>query len=162
MKILVTVSGTKRTRKFIVQVSDGNELVHEETVTNVADRDALVWKLADLYSCVDIEMKDDSMEIIEEFRFSEIPSIPVLEEEEADIFFEEECDLVYNRIIQAVDEGVKMNQELIRLFELNGTDVYITSKKEDWKNGVEQALEYFVQKEQYDKCIAARQLLSKL
>lgn len=162
MKILVTVSGTKRTRKFIVQVSDGNELVHEEIVTNVADRDALVWKLADLYSCVDIEMKDDSMEIIEEFRFSEIPSIPVLEEEEADIFFEEECDLVYNRIIQAVDEGVKMNQELIRLFELNGTDVYITSKKEDWKNGVEQALEYFVQKEQYDKCIAARQLLSKL
>ena len=55
-----------------------------------------------------------------------------------------------------------MNQETIRLFELNGTDVYITSNKEDWKNGVEQALEYYVQKEQYDKCIQARQLMSKL
>lgn len=162
MKIQVAVVGVRQARKFVVQVWNGSELVHEEAVSTVTDRDSLVWKLADLYGCVDIEIKDEDMKTIDEFRFSEIPSIPVLEEDEADIFFEEESELVYNRIIQAVSEGLKMDQEIIRLFELNGTDVYITSKREDWKNGVEQALEYFVQKEEYDKCIAARQLLSKL
>jgi hypothetical protein len=160
MKILVTTTGSKKNKKYIVQVLDGESSIHEESVDNVSDRDALVWKLADLYGAVDIEMKDVMK--AEEFRFSEIPSIPVLEESEADTFFEEECEFVYDRILQAVEEGIKMDQQTIRLFELNGTDVYITSNKEDWKNGVEQALEYYVQKEQYDKCIQARQLMSKL
>lgn len=160
MKILVTTTGSKKSKKYIVHVLDGESSIHEEAVDNVSDRDALVWKLADLYGAVDIEIKD-SMKT-EEFRFSEIPSIPVLEESEADEFFEEECEFVYERILQAVEEGIKMNQQTIRLFELNGTDVYITSNREDWKNGVEQALEYYVQKEQYDKCIQARQLMSKL
>ena len=84
------------------------------------------------------------------------------QEEEADEFFEDNQDFVYSRILEAVEEGIRATRESIRLFELNGTGVYITSQKEEWKNGVHQALDYFVAVEQYDKCIIARQILHKL
>ena len=98
----------------------------------------------------------------DEFRFTEIPSIPVLDEEEAEIFFEQNKDLVFNRILQAVSEGLYASRDTIKLFELNGTNVYITSNKEYWKSGVQQALDHFVLTERYDKCITAHQILQKL
>jgi hypothetical protein len=158
MKIIVMSAGKKNSKSFLVQVMDGENVVHSENVKGVKERDALVWSLADLYSAVDIELKD----VEEEFRFTEIPSIPVLEEEEADEFFEDNQSMVYNRILQAVEEGVRAERDSIRLFELNGTGVYITSTKSNWKSGVTQALEYFISTEEYDRCIVARQLMQKL
>ena len=99
---------------------------------------------------------------MEEFRFTDIPSIPVLELEEADVFFDENSEFVYERILQAVEEGIIANRNEIRLFELNGTGVYVTSNRPDWSQGVQQALDYFILLEKYDKCIIARQLLQKL
>lgn len=164
MKIVVTaqksVKGKGEKKLYNIVVLDGNTPIHEELVHGVSERDKTVWQLADLYSAVDIEMNDNT--IAEDFMFSEIPSIPVLEEEEASEFFEDNKDFVYDRIMQAVEEGIRSKQDNIRLFELNGTGVYITSNKPDWKHGVEQALEYFVLLEHYDKCIQARQLLSSL
>ena len=95
-------------------------------------------------------------------KFSEIPSIPVLSEADAGAFFDLECGFVCKRILQAVGEGFRFKRSVIRLFELNGTGVYITSNKQDWKTGVQQALDYFITTEEYDKCIEARQLLLKL
>lgn len=160
MKIIVLSAG-KRKKTYVVKVFDGTNTVHDETVKSIQDRDELVWKLADLYNVDDIEILDVEKEV-DTFKYSEIPSIPVLEEEEADEFFESNSEFVYDRILQAVAEGVVQNMESIRLFELNGTGVYITSKKADWKNGVQQALEYFISIEDYSKCIVARQLMLKL
>lgn len=159
MKIVVTSIGKKGKNKiYQIEVMDGERILHKESATGVTIRDEVVWKLAELYNAVDIDMR----EIKEEFKFAEIPSIPVLEEDEADEYFESNKDFVYSRILQAVGEGIQSNRETIRLFELNGTGVYITSNKIDWVTGVQQALEYYVTAEQYDKCIIARQLLQEL
>lgn len=143
---------------FTIVVMDGAVVVYSETVNTLKQRDATVWKLADLYGAVDIEMKQEKSQA----KFAEIPSIPVLEESEADIFFEDNRDLVYGRILQAVTEGIKFGRSSIRLFELNGTNIYITSDKSDWKTGVQQALDYYVSVEQYGECVKAKHLLSKL
>jgi hypothetical protein len=158
MKIIVTSTG-KRKKTHHVEVLDGTISVHKESVTGIKERDELVWRLADLYGALDIEVVDEPAE---EFKFTPIPSIPVLEEEEADEFFDDNSEFVYDRILQAVEEGVRSKRDSIRLFELNGTDIYITSNKKDWKGGVQQALEYFISVEQYDKCIVARQLMLRL
>lgn len=159
VKIIVVSSKDKNVDDlYTIVVLDGADVVHSEEVSTIKHRDATVWKLADLYGVVDIEMKHEKAIP----KFAEIPSIPVLEESEADVFFEENCELVYGRIIQAVSEGLRFGRESIRLFELSGTNVYITSDKPDWKTGVQQALDYYVSVEQYDDCIKARQLLTKL
>ena len=161
MKIIVTSTKKKgKTKTYQVDVVDGERILHTEVVEGVMRRDELVWKLAELYNALDIDMKETAA--TEEFMFAEIPTIPVLEEEEADEYFESNKEVVYNRILQAVGEGIISERENIRLFELNGTGVYITSNREDWSVGVQQALDYFVSVEQYDKCIAARQLLQDL
>lgn len=152
------MSAGKKGKNFLIQVIDGANIIHSETAKGLQERDETVWKLADLYNALDIEM----VSVQEEFKFTEIPSIPVLEEEEVDEFFESNSDFVYVRILQAVEEGVRSGRDSIRLFELNGTGVYITSNKKDWKNGVQQALDYFITTEQYDRCIAARQLMQSL
>lgn len=159
MKILVTTTPTSTSKKYLIEVVEGNTVLHTEVAKDIVNRDKIVWSLADLYNTVDIEMKDDKEE---DFKFSTIPSIPVLEEEEADEFFEENKELVYTRILQAVEEGIESGRDSIRLFELNGTGVYITSNKVDWKEGVSQALEYFLSMEEYDKCVQIRQLMSSL
>lgn len=159
MKIVVTSTGKKNNRTFTIEVLDGQAIIHTEAAEGVKKRDEVVWKLADLYGALDIEMIEAKPA---EFKFTEIPSIPVLEEAEADDFFEDNQEFVYARILQAVEEGIRAQRDSIRLFELNGTGVYITSEKGDWKNGVQQSLEYFVAIEQYDKCIIARQILQRL
>ncbi len=156
--IVVSSKDDDAKNQYTIVVMDGVIVVHSETVNSIKRRDAAVWRLADLYGAVDIEMKQGKPQA----RFAEIPSIPVLEEAEADVFFEENRNLVYGRILQAVTEGIKFGRDSIRLFELNGTNVYITSDKLDWKTGVQQALDYYVSVEQYGDCIKAKQLLSKL
>ncbi len=159
MKIVVTSINKNKSKTYLIEVCDGTNIVYSEKVKGIKDRDAVVWKLADLYNSIDIEMKDSKSV---DFKFAEIPSIPVLEIEEADTFFDENSEFVYDRILQAVGEGLISKCTEIRLFELNGTGIYVTSNKPDWKVGVQQALDYFILTEQYDKCVTARQLLQKL
>jgi len=159
MKIVVKSQGKKNSKGFTISVMDGENVVHSESVKGLKERDELVWKLADLYGAMDIEIVQDKPE---DFKFSEVPSIPVLEEDEAELFFEENSEYVYNRILQAVEEGIKSGSDTINLFELNGSGVCITSDKINWKQGVQQALDYFAANEQYNRCIRANQILSQL
>ena len=160
MKIVVVRDG-KSKQLYIINVIDGDNIIHTEAARGLKNRDEIVWKLADLYQALDIELKMDE-EKEQDFKFSEIPSIPVLEEDEAEEFFEDNQDMVYSRIIQAVEEGVRADRKMIRLFELNGTGEYFTSHKDDWAEGLTKAIEYYASQENYEKCIIAKQLIAKL
>ena len=161
MKIVVTSQG-KKGKSFNISVVDGESIVHSESVKGLKQRDELVWKLAELYNAMDIEIVDKQDQEQDSFKYTEVPSIPVLEEDEAIQFFDENSDYVYDRIVQAVDEGIRSNSDYINLFELNGSGVCITSDKPTWKAGLQQALDYFESQEDYKKCIRIRGLIAKL
>ena len=95
MKIVVTLTNKNKSKTYLIEVCDGGTIIHSEEVKGIKDRDTVVWRLADLYNSIDIEMKDSKAV---DFKFTEIPSIPVLEIEEADLFFDENSDFVYERI----------------------------------------------------------------
>lgn len=146
-------------RKFKVCLTDGASVVQEEVVSGVKSRDELVWKWCDLYSTVDIIIHEEKKK---EFKYSEIPSIPVLEEADAEEFFEENEDFVYGRIAQAVHEGIATDATELRLFELNGTEQYITSRRENWEAGLRSALVYFEENEKYEMCEFVMRLIDQL
>lgn len=146
-------------RKYRVSLTNGDIVLQEQVVTGVKSRDELVWRWCDLYSTVDIIMHDESQK---EFKYSEIPSIPVLEESEAEEFFEDNQEFVYKRIVQAVSEGIQTSLSNIRLFELNGTDTYITSSRETWIAGLQNALGYFESRENYEMCDYITKLVAQL
>ena len=99
---------------------------------------------------------------LKDFKYSEIPSIPVLDESGAEEFFEEEGDLVFDRIVTAIKEGMHTKIKEVRLFELNGTDSYLTAEKSTWKHGLDHALQHYITTEQYEKCPEVKQLMDKL
>jgi hypothetical protein len=162
MKIVVSAIVTlKGASKHLVQVMDGDYMVHSETTDNIDERDRLVWQLAETYNALDIEVSKDK-DVYEEFQLSEIPSIPVLDEDDAVDFFEDNQSLVYSRILQAAEEGIELGLDELRLFELNGTGVHLTSRRADWKDGIEKAIQYFIEVEEYERCVVGRHLLAKI
>jgi len=163
MKIVVSIISSEKGSKHLVQVLDHNSLVYSEITDTVGSRDLLVWQLADTYNVLDIEVQHNKdQHNTDDFQFTEIPSIPVLDEQDADAFFEDHEELVYTRILKAIEEGIIMNLETIRLFELSGTGVYLTAERCDWDSGLKKAIEYFITTEDYDKCIIGKQLLTEL
>lgn len=169
---IVAESITNRNKtSFIVKVVDGSNILEEQTVQSIAKRDELIWSFAEQFNTTDIHIintqqtksgRPRKQTNKPKFMFSEIPSIPVLDIQDAADYFDENEDEVYNRVIVAVKEGIESNRNSIRLFELNGTGVYLTSEKEDWKPGLETAEKYFLGKEEYEKCAVCRDLLKML
>ena len=162
MKIIVT---TQQSGEHKVEVVENGTTFHTELVSSIEQRDKIIWDLADLYNAIDIEIVTKTIkpkEVKKEFMYSEIPTIPVLYDEEAQDYFDEESEFVFERIVQAIDEGLQAGVDNIRLFELDGTGKYLTSKKEDWKEGLEQAIQYFITVERYEQCKEAQDLIDKL
>lgn len=162
MKILVTPINKKSGNKFSVVVMDGNLIIDKGLANSIAERDTIIWKLAEIYNVIDIEIVDLKNSKTVESKFSTIPSIPVIVEEDANEYFEHNKELVYQRVVQAVSEGIKFKKDVIRVFELNGTGVYITSNKDNWYEGLTQALGYYVETEQYNKCTVIKELMAEL
>jgi hypothetical protein len=48
------------------------------------------------------------------------------------------------------------------LFEVANSDYYLQLNKDKFKPSLETAIEYFVEKEEYDRCIECRDLINKL
>lgn len=146
-------------KRYKVMLINNNSTLEEVVVNSVKSRDELVWKWCDLYNTIDIIIHENKPS---EFKYSEIPSIPVLEESDAEEFFESNEDFVYSRIMQAVAEGIQTSASDIRLFELNGTGEYMTSKRENWEAGLRTALKHFEEVEKYEVCEQVMKLINQL
>jgi len=158
MKIVITRTNKKK-QSYEVSVVDGLNSIHKEMVSGIKNRDEVVWKLADLYGAVDIEIIEPKAR---EFKFSQIPNIPVLDEQEAEEYFEDCKESIYDRIVIAIKEGIHTKRDVVRLFELNGTGVYLTSERANWKVGLEQVIQHYIKIEAYEKCTAVRELIEKI
>lgn len=169
--IKIVAESVKKRNKvhFVVKVIDGNNVIDEQTATTINKRDELIWSFAEQFNTTEIVILNSASattkrkrESKPKFKYSEIPSIPVLDMQDASDFFDDNEDIVYNRVIIAVREGIESGRDVIRLFELSGTGVYLTSDKEDWKPGLESAEKYFLAREEYEKCAVCVELLKKL
>ena len=70
--------------------------------------------------------------------------------------------VVLEEAVYAIKEGIEKNKPSISLFEVAYSDYYIELKKDKWKLTLEKALEYYIEREEYDKCAETRDLINKL
>jgi hypothetical protein len=169
MKIVVEQKKEKGKNAYIISVMEGGDTIKTEVAKTIKERDEVVFQLAESYNVDDIILKESEAKKRggkkkdDAYKFSQIPSIPVIDEVEAEEFFANNNELLYDRILQAVKEGIEFNRQVIRLFELSGTGVYITSKREDWTPGLIDAIDWYTSSdEQYEKCAVARDLIDLL
>jgi hypothetical protein len=71
-------------------------------------------------------------------------------------------EVVIEEVIVAVREAIRRKKSSIELFEVANSDYYLELKKDQFKSSLETVLEYFVEKEEYDRCIECRDLINKL
>ena len=69
---------------------------------------------------------------------------------------------VRDEAVYAIKDGIEKHKSTITLFEIANSDYYVELSKDKWKSTLENIIEYYVEKEDYDKCAEARDLISKL
>jgi len=71
-------------------------------------------------------------------------------------------DAVMEETIYAIKDGIEKKKPSISLFEVANSDYYIELSKDNWKPTLEHLIEFYVEREEYDKCAEARDLINKL
>jgi hypothetical protein len=76
--------------------------------------------------------------------------------------FPEIKQAVLDEAIYAIKDGIEKHKSSISLFEIANSEYYIELSKEKWKPILEHLIEHYAEKEEYDKCVEVRDLISKL
>ena len=69
---------------------------------------------------------------------------------------------VYKSLIDGVTEAIKTDKKEIKLCEVKNSDIYITVEKPKWKKSLDSALQFYIDKEEYEECSRIKNLIDKL
>ena len=69
---------------------------------------------------------------------------------------------VYKSLIEGVSEAIKTNKKEIELCEVKNSNIYITVEKTKWKSSLDSALQFYINKEEYEECSKIKDLIDKL
>lgn len=71
-------------------------------------------------------------------------------------------EVVIEELLVAIKDAVRGKKKSIQLFEVADSGYYLELKKDQFKSSLQTALDYFVEKEEYDKCIECRDLMNSI
>ena len=69
---------------------------------------------------------------------------------------------VYKSLIEGVSEAIESNKKEIKLCEVKNSNIYITVEKSKWKSSLDSALQFYIDKEEYEECSRIKNLIDKL
>ena len=69
---------------------------------------------------------------------------------------------VYKSLVQSISEGVEFKLESVNVAEIKNHDMIISVPKTEWKSGLENAMEYYIEREEYEECSKIKNLIKKL
>ena len=69
---------------------------------------------------------------------------------------------VYKSLVDGVIEAIKKDKKEIKLCEVKNSGIYITVEKQEWKNSLDSALQYYINTEEYEECSKIKNLIDKL
>ena len=70
--------------------------------------------------------------------------------------------IMMKSLIENIAEGIKDNLESVNIAEIKNYDVIISVPKTEWKAGLEKAMDYYIEKEEYEECSKIKKLIKKL
>ena len=69
---------------------------------------------------------------------------------------------VYKSLVDGVIVAIKKDKKEIKLCEVKNSGIYITVEKQEWKNSLDSALQYYINTEEYEECSKIKNLIDKL
>jgi len=65
-------------------------------------------------------------------------------------------------LVLNIADGIKDNLESVNVAEIKNHDIILSVSKDEWKPGLEKAMEYYIEKEEYEECSKIKKLIEKL
>ena len=65
-------------------------------------------------------------------------------------------------LVSSIADGIKDNLESVNIAEIKNHDLIISVSKDEWKPGLEKAMEYYIENEQYEVCSKIKKLIKRL
>ena len=69
---------------------------------------------------------------------------------------------VFKSLIRNITEGIEYNLDSVNIAEIKNTDIILSVPKTEWKGGLEKALNFYVEREEYEECTKIKKLIDKL
>ena len=70
--------------------------------------------------------------------------------------------LMMKTLVTNIAEGIEENLESVNIAEIKNYDLILNVPKSEWRGGLEKALEYYIEGEEYEQCSKVRDLINKL
>jgi hypothetical protein len=71
-------------------------------------------------------------------------------------------DIVLGSVVLGIKEAVKLRKKEATIVELNSSGNYVSISKENWKQSLETAQQYYVKLEEYEICADIQKLIESL
>ena len=65
-------------------------------------------------------------------------------------------------LVSNIAEGIEYELESVNIAEIKNHDVIISVPKSEWKGGLENAMDYYIEREEYEICSKIKKLIKKL
>tara|TARA_R110000744_G_scaffold267546_1_gene381402 strand:+ start:452 stop:724 length:273 start_codon:yes stop_codon:yes gene_type:complete len=70
--------------------------------------------------------------------------------------------IVMKSLVLNIASGIEDNLESVNVAEIKNHDVIISVPKSEWKGGLKNAMNYYIEKEEYEECSKIKNLIEKL
>ena len=70
--------------------------------------------------------------------------------------------LMVKTLVTSIAEGIEDNLQSVNIAEIKNHDIILNVSRSEWKGGLENALEYYIEGEEYEQCSKVRDLINKL
>ncbi len=69
---------------------------------------------------------------------------------------------IMKSLVSNIAKGVEGNLESVNIAEIKNHDIILSVPKTEWKSGLENAMNYYIDKEEYIECSKIKKLIDKL
>ena len=70
--------------------------------------------------------------------------------------------IMMKSLVSNIASGIEDNLESVNIAEIKHHDVIINVPKTEWKSGLEKALNFYIEREEYEECSKIKKLINKL
>ena len=70
--------------------------------------------------------------------------------------------LMMKTLVTKIADGIEDNLESVNIAEIKHTDIILSVPKDEWKPGLEKALDFYIEREEYEECSKIKKIINKL
>jgi len=70
--------------------------------------------------------------------------------------------IMMKSLVLNIAKGIKDKSESVNVAEIKNHDIIISVPKTEWKGGLENAMNYYIEREEYEECSKIKKLIKRL